>query len=142
MPSLLFLMLNLFYFLIVLVNNKFMNLFYRSKSRLYRLLIFFSILLSLIFLIDPFNSVLIINIVPFILIFFIFRDVLILFFELVLRLKKSPVLHGLASYLAFIPVLLLILSSLNQLTIRDVLVSLSLLTISGFYISRARFLSQ
>ncbi len=45
-----------------------------------------------------------------------------------------------ASGAASLPVLLLVFQSVHQLTIRDVLVSVSLLAFAIFYISRADFI--
>jgi len=80
--------------------------------------------------------------VPFLLFF------IVLFVSIYLIGSRMRLLKGLerrrqfavSALLASIPWLLLVFQSLQQLTIRDVLISLSLVVATAFYISRADFL--
>jgi hypothetical protein len=94
------------------------------------------VILLILFLATNPNSILpIFLIAPFILLFAILF-LLILFVSKMMNLPQSRRIR-IAVIGTSIPVLLLILQSIDQLTIRDVLTAASLFLISYFYISRS-----
>ena len=115
---------------------------YKSINFAVKIILLTTLFLVFLFTTNPFNSSLVITIVPFVIVFMFFRNIFLFIFALIFKEKISNILTAVALFLASLPVLVLVLSSLGQLTIRDLIISVVLIGVSSFYISRASFIKN
>lgn len=117
-----------------------MKLFSKLSYQIVFLLVTYGFGIAFFFLIDPRTLPLVLMIVPFLWVFiaiFFTCWVIMSHFEVFGSRKRRVILGGVASGL---PVLLLVLSSIHQLTFRDVVISVAIVSLLGLYMSRADFL--
>jgi hypothetical protein len=100
----------------------------------------FILLVCLLVLTDPSKSPLIILLLPFILLFLVLYNGLIFILPLLMPTNFTS-RHGktIAIIVGFEPVLLLLLASINQLTLRDGVLSFVLICGFAWYLSRTSF---
>lgn len=117
-----------------------MKLFSKLSYQIVFLLVIYGFGVVFFLLIDPRTLPLVLMIVPFLWAFVALFStfwVIMSHFEVFGSKKRRVILGGVASSL---PVLLLVLSSIHQLTFRDVVISVAIVSLVGFYMSRADFL--
>jgi hypothetical protein len=113
---------------------------YTTTHRLILTLILLFLYFAMLLFTNPFQMSLIFLITPFLLLFLAMYFGFSLVFDKLLVIQRSEaVKHRLSIVMAALPVTMLVLQSIGQLTTRDVLVSASFLVILVFYFVRADF---
>jgi hypothetical protein len=115
------------------------------KQRYKSLLVLFALwggFFAIIFLVDPLNTALPLLILPFLLLFAAVYQTLKLFLQRLAPNMSSSRRNAAILVSAIVPTILLVLSSVRQLTLRDVLLIAALLLLASFYVKKSHLFER
>ncbi len=101
-----------------------------------------SLLLAVLLLTDPLDAPLVVLMMPFVLLFALIHQITMFLLQRLLPSLSVARKNAIAIPVAFLPVALILLSSVQQLTTRDIVLLVVLLLITGFYIRRSHIFNQ